>query len=62
MRIQKEPARWRVSSRSQNGSNCVEVALADAVAVRDTKDRDGGQLAVTGRSWTAFVTKVATQQ
>ncbi len=33
---------WRKSSYSgDNGGECVEVALAQAVLVRDTTDRDG---------------------
>ncbi|WP_203805185.1 DUF397 domain-containing protein [Actinoplanes couchii] len=40
-------ARWRKSARSGgDGGNCVEVAdnLVDVVAVRDTKNKDGGTL------------------
>jgi hypothetical protein len=50
--------RWRKSSYSGGGENgeCVEVALnAYGVGVRDTKDRQGGQLAVTADGWAAFV-------
>ncbi|MFJ6197271.1 DUF397 domain-containing protein [Micromonospora sp. NPDC092111] len=52
-------AKWRKSTRSGNGGNCVEVATnllarQDAVFVRDSKDPQGGQIAVTARSWTAF--------
>jgi hypothetical protein len=47
---------WRVSSYSDNGSNCVEVRVAaDTVDVRDTKDRDGGQLAVGAVAWQAAI-------
>lgn len=48
---------WRKSSRSSgNGGNCVEVGFApEAVAVRDTKDRDSGTLAVSGPEWSAFL-------
>jgi hypothetical protein len=54
---------WRKSTRSGGGSggNCVEVGVpADAayVAVRDTKDREGGTLSVSPQAWTAFVTSV----
>jgi hypothetical protein len=51
-------ASWRKSSYSGNGgSDCVEVArnLPGTVLVRDSKDRDGPQLAVSGRAWAAFV-------
>jgi hypothetical protein len=41
-------ATWRKSSRSTGGgSNCVEVAvLAGRVALRDSKDADGGAIIV----------------
>jgi hypothetical protein len=50
-------ARWHKSSRSSDAANCVEVAdsLADVVAVRDTKDRDGGTLTFSRDAWGAFV-------
>jgi Domain of unknown function (DUF397) len=49
---------WRKSSYSGgNGGNCVEVAhhRPDTVAVRDSKDRGGPQLAVSDRAWSRFV-------
>ncbi|MDA3649842.1 DUF397 domain-containing protein [Saccharopolyspora indica] len=50
---------WRKSSRSASGGNCVEVGLGyDAVGVRDTKDRDGGYLAVAPAQWQAFLRTV----
>ena len=54
-------APWRKSSYSNGngGSNCVEVALrADAVAVRDSKDRDGPVLTFTPAEWLAFLSGV----
>lgn len=56
-----ESVLWRKSSRSNGsgGNNCVEVGFAGtAVGVRDTKDRDGGALAVDVRQWAAFVDAV----
>jgi 3-mercaptopyruvate sulfurtransferase SseA len=49
--------RWRKSSYSANGgSDCVEAGhIPGAVLVRDTKDRDGGTLAVSAAAWSAFV-------
>jgi hypothetical protein len=46
---------WRTSSYSSgDGGQCVEVAASDGVAVRDTKDRDGGTLTFTADAWAAF--------
>lgn len=47
---------WRKSSHSSSNSNCVEVCTGrpDAVAVRDTKDRGGPELAFTSGAWEAF--------
>ena len=53
-------ASWRKSSYSgANGGECVEVATtADAVMVRDTKDRSGNVLSVPVSAWRAFVSAV----
>jgi hypothetical protein len=49
---------WRKSSYSgTSGGNCVEVASADGVSVRDTADRDGGTLNLTAAAWRQFVAK-----
>ncbi|MBY8875727.1 DUF397 domain-containing protein [Micromonospora sp. PLK6-60] len=51
-------ARWRTSTRSSsNGGDCVEVAdnLPGVVAVRDSKDRDGGTLTFAPAAWRTFV-------
>lgn len=47
---------WRKSSRSgNNGGDCVEVAdVASVVLVRDTRDRDGGTLALSAQAWASF--------
>jgi hypothetical protein len=47
--------RWRKSTYSGANENCVEVALAPVVRIRDTKDRPGGTLAISTRSWDALV-------
>jgi len=51
--------RWRKSTRSNNGGNCVEVAagghVLNGVLVRDTTDRDGGALVASSREWAAFL-------
>jgi hypothetical protein len=48
---------WFTSSHSSDqGGNCVEIALAPgAVHVRDSKDRQGPQLAFAPDEWAAFV-------
>jgi Domain of unknown function (DUF397) len=48
---------WRKSSYSSGQGNCVEVCLSEpgAVAVRDSKDQAGPELAVSGQAWSAFV-------
>jgi hypothetical protein len=51
-------ADWRKSSYSgNNGGNCVEVAanLPGVVAIRDSKDPDGGVLVFAAREWRAFI-------
>ena len=46
---------WRKSSYSgSGGGNCVEVASAGAVLIRDSKDPDGAVLAFGREAWEAF--------
>ena len=46
---------WRKSSYSgSNGGQCVEVAAAGRVLVRDTKHRAGAVLTFTPDAWRAF--------
>ncbi|WP_200797401.1 DUF397 domain-containing protein [Streptoalloteichus hindustanus] len=52
-------ARWRTSSRTTGGGNCVEVAPVTAeVAVRDSKNRSGPMLLFPRTAFVAFVGKV----
>ncbi|APU13381.1 DUF397 domain-containing protein [Actinoalloteichus fjordicus] len=53
-------ARWRKSSRSNNGGGgCVEVAHAlSLVGIRDTKNREGGTLAVAPAAFGSLVTAI----
>jgi hypothetical protein len=50
---------WRTSTRSQGNGACVEVGFgAGRTAVRDTKNRWAGYLAVPDARWSTFVTCV----
>ena len=50
---------WRKSSYSgSNGGECVEVATAGAVLVRDTADRSGPELRFTAEAWRAFTATI----
>ncbi|WHT15802.1 DUF397 domain-containing protein [Crossiella sp. CA-258035] len=49
-------ARWRRSSRSGTGADCVEVAWADGLTgVRDSKRPDGPVLEFSRAAWLAFL-------
>lgn len=54
---------WRKSSFSEsNGGDCVEVGpTADAVLVRDTKNRPGGTLTFATTAWRALTATLAGQ-
>ncbi|MEW2352191.1 DUF397 domain-containing protein [Spirillospora sp. NPDC029432] len=51
---------WRKSRRSDNGgANCVEIAaVGPAVAVRDSKDPQGGALTFSPSAWRTFAERV----
>ena len=53
---------WRKSSYSnQTGGNCVEVATADAVLIRDTTGNGHGPvLRVTAQTWRTFTHAIRT--
>ncbi|MFC9127781.1 DUF397 domain-containing protein [Streptomyces sp. NPDC057099] len=48
---------WFKSSYSSNdGPACVEVAISHpTIHIRDSKNKDGNQLAVTGGAWSEFL-------
>lgn len=59
--VEVAEAAWRTSSYSaSSGGNCVEVAAPGPVAIRDSKNPDGGILAVSRRSWSTFLTTIRT--
>jgi hypothetical protein len=46
---------WRKSSYSSaNGGDCVEVASAEGVMVRDTTNRQGVSLTFSAEAWAGF--------
>jgi hypothetical protein len=53
---------WRKSSYSggTDGSSCVEVAFAQAVRVRDSKNTAGSELGFSAGAWQAFLSSAAT--
>ena len=50
---------WRKSRYSgDNGGECVEVAAAGVVLVRDTTDRTGPMLTFTTDAWRSFLLNI----
>ncbi|APB00567.1 DUF397 domain-containing protein [Nocardia seriolae] len=56
MNVDFTEARWFKSSRSETGSQCVEVAFleGDLVGVRDSKNPTGPALIFTSGEWDTF--------
>jgi Domain of unknown function (DUF397) len=49
---------WQKSSYSgSNGGQCIEVAASGRVLVRDSKNPDGGRLAVSAQVWREFAAR-----
>ncbi|MFI5681824.1 DUF397 domain-containing protein [Streptomyces cellulosae] len=52
--------KWFKSSYSDSeGGNCVEVAFAPRIHIRDSKTPSGPELHVTAPAWTAFISAVS---
>jgi Domain of unknown function (DUF397) len=50
---------WRKSSYSgSNGGQCVEVAVAGRVLVRNSKNPDGGRLGFSVQAWRKFAASI----
>lgn len=48
--------RWRKSSYSGGGNDCVEVAgMGEVAVVRDSKNPDGGSLIIDRAGWAGFL-------
>ncbi|QVQ52719.1 DUF397 domain-containing protein [Spiractinospora alimapuensis] len=46
---------WKTSSFSHGNGDCVEVRIADAADVRDSKHTDSGYLSFPRLEWSAFL-------
>ncbi|PSM39169.1 DUF397 domain-containing protein [Streptomyces dioscori] len=57
MRFDDAEVRWRKSSAS-GSENCVEVAFADHVAVRDSSNPHGALLGFSAYSWCSFLSEL----
>lgn len=54
-----DPARWRKSSHSGAGNNCVEAAgFGDLVGLRDSQAPERGHIVLTGAEWRALIAAV----
>ncbi|MFI5591465.1 DUF397 domain-containing protein [Amycolatopsis sp. NPDC051758] len=51
------PEAWRKSTHSSQG-DCVEVSTGPEVLIRDTKDREGGTLAVSAAPWRELLSRL----
>lgn len=49
---------WRTASYSVENGNCVEVASAGSILIRDTQVRDGVTLTVPTAAWRAFAAQL----
>jgi hypothetical protein len=49
---------WRTASYSVENGNCVEVASARTILVRDTQDRAGVTLSISAAGWCALAAEL----
>jgi hypothetical protein len=49
---------WRKATYSVENGNCVEVASAGTVMIRDSQDRDGVMLTIPAEAWRSFAARV----
>jgi hypothetical protein len=53
--------RWRTSSYSGSGNNCVQAATSSpGIALRDSKDPHGLELTFTSGAWHTFIQVIKT--
>ncbi|MGA5441982.1 DUF397 domain-containing protein [Streptomyces griseoincarnatus] len=57
-----EQAWFKSSYSGSEGDNCVEVAVDHTIHVRDSKQREGGRLALSPTAWVAFINYAASNQ
>lgn len=64
MTTQSRPeSRWRKSSYSGSGNNCVEVATSDAaVVIRDSKNPSGPALTFSPQAWETFTRSIKAKE
>ncbi|PRW61698.1 DUF397 domain-containing protein [Actinopolyspora mortivallis] len=61
--VELSQARWRKSTRSNGGGQCLEVGYAsETVGIRDTKDHSAGHIATTRQQWAAFLDAIKTDR
>ncbi|MGW2873205.1 DUF397 domain-containing protein [Kitasatospora sp. NPDC001225] len=60
MELDLASARWRKSTYSQQGGDCLEVARGsrESMPVRDSKDPQGPVLVFPAEAWVSFVAAV----
>jgi hypothetical protein len=57
-----EQAWFKSSYSGSEGDNCIEVAVDQAIHVRDSKQREVGRLEVSPTAWSAFIAHATNAQ